>query len=731
MVTGYASQPDRLMQRDVLRGTGGAVYFLKRQDILRGTEVVTIRWRDGTSGRIIRSQRLTAGSDYSINHFQGLIELTSPLAGSASDGGLIVDNPAGDDQVDLVVQYEYVPTTGDVDGMAVGGRAQTWVDDSLRLGFSAQKETTGVADNQLMGADLRWQRSAGTWLSLDVAQSEGPGFGSAVSVDGGLDFAEEDDQLSAGRRGLTATALRLEGNVDLAEVTGAAAGGTIGFWYDDKQAGFVSADDDIDRDQTDWGFEGELALGDASALTFGHRDFRRDGGVRRCDSRIGFAHQLGPHWRLEGEVARTDRQDPDARPEAQGKRTDLGARITYDRGRGYQLWAFGQATAAHRGGLPRNNRAGIGAAADLSDRLTAAAEVSDGNLGFGADASLRWRGDKGSTWVSYQMDPLRRFDRSDFAGQDRGVWTLGADRQVGDNVTLRTEQTLDRFGTSNAREVTHGLRYAHAGWQVDGTLTNGQLDDPDGGDIRRKGVSLGAEFSDGDALKLGLRGEFRQDDGDDDARDRDSWGISAQLRYKLTEEWRLITDLEAVISNSSASALRDGRYVEGNLGLAYRPIAHDRVNMLMRYTYLEDLPGPDQVNLDGDLGGPRQRSHIFGIDANYKLDDRWTLGGKIGYRRAQVWEGREGGESRPNTAILTVLRADYHVMHNWDLMGELRSMRFTEAEVTEYGALAGVWRHLGPQMKLGLGYQWGDVSDDLRSLDGRKSGVFLNIVGSF
>ena len=80
-----------------------------------------------------------------------MIELTSPLAGSAKGGGLIVDNPLGDDQVDLVVQYEYVPTTGDVDGMAVGGRVQTWVDDRLQLGFSAQTETTGVADNQLSG----------------------------------------------------------------------------------------------------------------------------------------------------------------------------------------------------------------------------------------------------------------------------------------------------------------------------------------------------------------------------------------------------------------------------------------------------------------------------------------------------------------------------------------------------------------------------------------------------
>ena len=318
MISAYASQPDRLMQRDVLRGTGGAIYFLKRQDILRGTETVTIRWRDGSSGRTIRSQRLTAGSDYTINYFQGLIELARPLDGSAGDGGLIVDSPQGDDMVDLVVQYEYVPTTGDVDGMAVGGRVQTWIDDQLRLGASVQKETTGVADNRLMGVDLRWEHSAATWLSLDVAQSEGPGFGSAVSVDGGLDFVDEDDQRSAGRRGLTATALRLEGRADLAEITGGAAQGAVDFWYDDKQAGFVSADDDIDRDQTDWGFQGELALGPVTALTFGHKDFRRDGGVKRRDSRVGLAHQLAPPL-ASGSRDRADRP-PGSRGPARGPR---------------------------------------------------------------------------------------------------------------------------------------------------------------------------------------------------------------------------------------------------------------------------------------------------------------------------------------------------------------------------------------------------------------------------
>ncbi|MDE0985650.1 MAG: hypothetical protein OSA52_13550, partial [Yoonia sp.] len=66
--------------------------------------------------------------------------------------------------------------------------------------------------------------------------------------------------------------------------------------------------------------------------------------------------------------------------------------------------------------------------------------------------------------------------------------------------------------------------------------------------------------------------------------------------------------------------IRDGRYIEASFGAAYRPVDNERVNALFSYTYLEDLPGQDQVNLEGDVNGPRQRSHILSADVNYDID---------------------------------------------------------------------------------------------------------------
>ena len=46
------------------------------------------------------------------------------------------------------------------------------------------------------------------------------------------------------------------------------------------------------------------------------------------------------------------------------------------------------------------------------------------------------------------------------------------------------------------------------------------------------------------------------------------------------------------------------------------------------------------------------------------------------------------------------------------------------------GALATISRYLGDHIKIGLGYNFTDFSDDLTDLNYDHQGVFLNITGS-
>lgn len=726
--SGYAAEPNRLVGRDVLRGTGGSTFFLQRQDIIGGTATIMVQYRDPVSGTVVRTQDLVEGSDYEIDYLQGVVILRRPLS-SATGTGVIIDRPLGDLDVDLVAQYEYIPTTTSVEGISAGGRVEGWVTDALRLGVSAQSETTGLADNRIYGGDILLRRSEDTYLSFEAARSEGPGFGTNGSLNGGLDVTPNP---TAGINGVPAYAYRLEGKADLEELTGGALAGQIGGYFDRKERGFVSTDYDIDQTQRSWGVNGSVKPGARSELAFSVERFRDDAGKRQNDAQAGLSYALGPRLTAQVALGYTERRNPLAPTTESGERTDLGARLTWKLHEDLSLWAFGQATLARTGSLYENNRGGAGASLRLNDRLRLEGEASDGSLGFAGLANLSYDTGNGSQYrIGYKLDPLRAADNATFTGSDSGTWVIGAERRVSDTINYRTETSYDLFGDQRSQASAYGVNYTPSDrWAHTGNVELGEARQANGDTLKRRGFSLGTTYSDGDYLKAGLKGEYRTETSTDAAQNRDTWLISSYVRYKTSEDWRLIANIDALISSSDQSSFRDGRYIEANFGFAYRPAENDRLNALMRYTFLEDLPGADQVNVDGDLAGARQRSHIVSIDANYDLTKELTIGGKYGYRLGQVAERGTSTFVR-NTGDLAILRLDYHIVHNWDLMVEGRTLGYRQSDTREHAALVGAWRHFGNNFKVGAGYQWGDVSDDLRSLAGNSEGVFLNIVGKF
>jgi hypothetical protein len=46
------------------------------------------------------------------------------------------------------------------------------------------------------------------------------------------------------------------------------------------------------------------------------------------------------------------------------------------------------------------------------------------------------------------------------------------------------------------------------------------------------------------------------------------------------------------------------------------------------------------------------------------------------------------------------------------------------------GALAAIYRHIGKNLKVGIGYNFTDFSDDLTDLKYNHKGVFVNLIGT-
>lgn len=728
-VSAYAAQPDRLAQRDVFDVTGGTFYALQRQGILTGTSTVIVQYRDKVSGRIVRQQQLVEGVDYEVNHFQGVILLAQPVQSNAGDS-LLSENGLGEYEGELVVQYEFVPTLGVVDGNSTGGRAEAWLTDNIRVGVSGQKESTGLADNTLIGADVLVRKSEQTYARVQWAQSEGPGFGTSTSVNGGFDF---DSSGSVGAVGQKAEALSVEVAADLGELTSGAIQGGLSGYYDRKDAGFVSADYNIAVAQEAYGIAVDAKLNEKTGVNLAYDYFKDDNGVSREDTRAGINFAVTEAWAAELQALQTKRMDPSALGGVGvGERTDVAARLTYTRNEDYKAWIFGQTTVARSGGLVNNDRYGFGASGRLSDSLTGEIEISDGDLGRGGLVTLTYEPNAGSQYyLGYRLDPLRAAETSGFSGSDGGTFVVGNRTQINEATNLRFETDYDLAGNNTAQNSVLGVTYTpNEQWVIDGGVIFGEREDANGGTLSRRGLTLGVHYSEGETGAAGITGEYRTEDGDDNTLDRTTWGVSAYARHQISPDYRLLADFDALISNGSSDIL-DGRYIEARFGAAYRPVDNDRINALFSYTYLEDLPGQDQVNLEGNVNGPRQRSHILSADVNYDIDRQWTIGAKYGYRRAEIETNRGSGDFQTNTAHLGILRADYHVASQWDISAEARVMHFEESGVTEKGGLVGVWRHLGNNVKVGAGYQFNDISDDLRRIEGSNEGLFLNVIAKF
>lgn len=722
-ITAYAAQPDQLPGRDVFQGTGGSVYFLQRQDIAIGTETVTVELRDKDTGRVVETRPLSPGRDYDINYLQGLVTLNAPLTGSVGSG-TVVTTPGGDYDVNLVVQYEYTPTTGSIDGYTYGGRIESWVTDNVRLGFTGLVEQTDIADQEAWGADLRWELSERTYFEAEYAESDGPGFGSSFSDDGGLIITNTPGA------GGTGHALQFRGQADLQEL-GLGVDGSIAGYFEERTAGFSSLDYQTTVDETLWGISADVAATDRFRVRLYYDDFEDDNGKFVREGGAEIFYDLNDRARLSLGVEHQDRNDA-TDPTDTGERTDVALRFDMEQSENLSYYLYGQTTVNRSGGLPSNDRLGAGVKLAFNERWAVEAELSDGDLGPGGAVVVNYaRDEKNSAYLGYRLEPGRDFEAVTLNGEDRGQWVAGGRRQVSDDVNVFSENTYDIFGTHRSLGSTYGVEYARSDYMTwSGSYELATIDDPVLGDFERHAVSLGFRYQDEAGLSASARLEFRQDRGTQGGtiRDADSYHFVGSAAYEIDEEQRLLFSFDGATTSAQNASFQGGDYAELTFGYAYRPIENDRLNILLKYTYLYDMYG--QI-IDGtNTPGPTQESHIFTADAIYDLNPQWSVGGKVGVR---ISESAPDGNtpSQQNDALLLVANLRYHLTHEWDVLVEGRHLMADQAGINETSFLGAVYRHVGNNFKVGVGYNFGSFSDDLSDLTYDDKGAFVNLIAKF
>ena len=739
LVDGFAAEPGTVSGRDEFRGTGGSLYFLRHQDVLIGSDRVRVEVRDKDSGVVIGVKNLVPVIDYDFDYLQGRILLSQPLASIADDGLLTSDSSLSGNPVYLISRYEYSPGFDEIDTLALGGRTHYWISDHVKLGATISKQKQDQDDSSLNGIDLTLRKNTGTWVRLEAANSDGKGSDALNSNDGGFTFDDLGGGLDPNAK---SNAYRIEGSAVIDDLISGGKG-TATFYAQQSEAGFSAPGQLTATDLTLYGGRYNTALSKRLDLDVKLDTRDQDQALKSEALDVSTSYQATDRWRISGGGRVDTRSDNSlvvADTQKQGDRLDLAAEAHYNSKANWTAYGFAQATAAKNGNREDNNRVGTGGSVRPTNKLTLDGELSVGDQGIGAKAGTDYLvSDRTNVYTAYTFENARS---DNGLSSRRGNWNTGMRSRYTDTLSVYGEERYTHGDVPTGLTHAFGVDYVPSErWNFGGSIEAGTLVDKNtGAGTDRKALGLNAGYNFG-AVIYSTAVEYRIDDSespDTSTSKRTTWLMKNNLKYQVDSDWRFLAKANFSKSTSTLGDLFSGNFTEIVAGYGYRPIDNDRWNTLFKYTYFYNVPFGDLSTTDPLTGqviaGSTpvdfiQKSHILSFDTIYDLTRRWSLGGKYAYRLGQVAQDRLNPEFFDSRASLYVLRADWHFTHRWDALIEGRLLDLPDAQDRRAGSLLGIYRHIGNNIKVGVGYNFTDFSDDLTDLSFNSQGVFVNFVG--
>ena len=730
-IDGFAAQPGTVASFEEFRGTGGSLYFLRRQDVLPGSESARIELRDKDSRIVTGVVNLRPALDYDIDYLQGRVLLAEPLSATVDDSLLIRSGGVSGDEAFLVVRYEYTPGFDDTDAMAAGGQGHVWVNEHVRLGLTGSNNDESGEDSSLQAADVTLRMSAESWIKLQGGRSEGLVSNAMRSDDGGFGFYGYDD---LGFTDASADAYRADLSVGLGDVF-ANGRGRVTLYSQTMGEGYSAPGLATLTDTEHVGGTFEMPITDRLEVKAKSDQRIQKQGLETSAQEIDVGFQVTNAWSVSTGLRNDLREDHSAvvpLTQEQGERTDGIAQAAYDSGASWRVYGFVQDTLSKDGNREDNGRIGTGGSYRFTDRFRLDAEVSDGDLGPGGRVGTNYLlTERTNLYLNYGLEN-ERADNGLYAR--RANLVSGVKRRLSDASSVYLEERYQDSDSLGGLTHATGINLVAADrWNLGANADFGTLTDSQTGaetDRKAGGVRVGYGY---DSIQVSSAVEYRMDETeqlDTSINERTTWLYRNNLKYQLNDDWRVIGKLNHAVSDSTQGDFFDGGYTEAVIGYAYRPVSNDRLNALAKYTYFFNVPTADQISPQQTAAEFIQKSHIASVDVNYDLTAAWSIGGKYAYRLGEISLDREDPEYFDNSAQLVILRTDLRIREVWEGLVEARTLDLPDVDQTRSGALVAVYRYLGEHFKVGAGYNFTDFSDDLTDLSYDQQGFFINLIGS-
>lgn len=576
-------------------------------------------------------------------------------------------------------------------------------------------ENRAGEDYTLYGGDLTLQAGKGTYLKAEYARTESLATPTFFSTNGGFDFVQ-----LGGVGPQEGEAKSLEGRINLTELGWTSLDWSAAAWWRETSAGYSTSRYNTGLPTSEYG--GEVLGQITPTLGVYARYSEAESGPNSLiqaqgslDWRIDDANSLA------GEIRRV--AEDSAYADGAGV---LGA-IKYTRriGTALDLYAQGQATLDDDHGRYRANDMVLAGGRYLfGDQSSVGAEVSTGDRGDAATLSAEYALAPDHTLYgayAYSTDTAE-YDTL-LNPNHRNGWTLGQRWRLSNQVNLFNESEYLKEPSQSGMAHTYGLDFYPAlGWNLGLTYQTGELRNEFGGVVDRDAVSASlGRISPSTDWQSKL--EWRRDTG---AEHRVQWVTTNRLTHKINESWRVAARFNYSDTEDEINALAGAKFVEGNLGFAWRPWNNARWGVFGRYTYLYDLA------TIGQEGGADydQKSQIFSLEGVHRLDQRWELAAKVAHREGEVRMGRGSGDWFDSATTFAAGQVRYDILSKWHALAEYRVLDVKDGGVKQ-GFLVGVDRDLTNNVRIGVGYNFTEFSDDLTNFDYDHKGLFINAVGRY
>jgi flagellar motor protein MotB len=730
-VDGFAAEPGTLPSYEELRGTGGSLYFLHHQDILTGSERVRVEIRDKDSRIVTGVVNLRPTVDYDIDYLQGRLLLTEPLSSTANDDLLVRSSGLSGGEAYLVVQYEYTPGLDKLDAMATGGQGHYWLNDHIGFGLTGNQNKDGDTNSNLAAGDLTFRMSANSWLKMQTGRSEGLVSGLQQSNDGGFGFQSPTD---ASTTNAAAGAYRADLSVGIGDFL-KGRDGRFTFYTQHLDAGYSAPGQATFKDTEQYGGTLKMPVTNRLSLTAKGDQRTEDQGLETRAVELDMGFKLTDRWSFSSGVRddlRKDRSPLVPLTQEQGERTDAVGQVKFNPGGVWSAYGFVQDTVAANGNRLNNGRIGAGGSYRLTERFKIDGEASNGDLGLGGKIGTSFLySERTNLYLNYSLEN----ERADNGQEVRqGSLIYGEKRRLSDSSSVYVEERYQDGGSMDGLTHAAGINLVtKERWNFGGSAEFGKLrDSQTAAETNRKaaGVRLGYGR---ERFQFSSSIEYRRDDAEQidlSHSIRSLLLFRNNFKLQLTPDWRMLGKLDHSISDSSLGEFFGGGYTEAVVGYAYRPVLHDRLSALAKYTYFYNVPTTDQFTAQNTSAEFLQKSYIGSLDLTYDLTSKWSIGGKYANRMGEVSLDRVNPQFFDSPAHLGVLRMDWRFLTGWESMVEGRMLDLPDISQTRSGALAAIYRYLGKNLKVGVGYNFTDFSDDLTDLKYNHRGVFFNFIAT-